>query len=329
MREFGKILRKAAQLTQSGNFKEASSALMEGLGTATSMPRTRERPAAPPGRFLWRDHDGPTGTRRYKLYVPAGYRGQEMPLLLMLHGCTQAPDDFAEGTRMNHLAEDLQILVAYPAQAGAANPQRCWNWFRKEDQAQGSGEPAIMAGIVEDIMRDYGVDRRRIFAAGHSAGGAAAMVLGQTYPSLFAAVGVNAGLPFKSATNAAQALSVMREGPSLANLPPGVGHPTIVFHGAVDKTVNPANARAIIAQALGPNPGVRAVVDELGTGTRRPVERTRYLDSAGRLRAELWLVEGLGHAWSGGETLASHTDPRGPDASREMLRFFLEQPTDS
>lgn len=325
MREFGKMLRKAAQLTQSGHLKEAGATLMNGLGT--TMPGgTREPPAAPPGRFLWRDYDGPTGARRYKLYVPAGYRGQELPLLLMLHGCTQAPDDFAQGTRMNHLAEDFQLLVAYPAQAGAANPQRCWNWFRKEDQAAGSGEPAIMAGIVEAIMRDYGVDRRRIFAAGHSAGGAAAMVLGQTYHDLFAAVGVHAGLPFKAATNAAQAFAVMREGASPADLPPGVAKPTIVVHGKLDDTVNPANARAIIAQALGPDPAVRAVVDELGKETGRPVERTRYLDPAGGLRAELWLVGGMGHAWSGGEARATHTDPRGPDASREMLRFFLEQP---
>jgi poly(hydroxyalkanoate) depolymerase family esterase len=237
----------------------------------------------------------------------------------MLHGCTQNPEDFAIGTRMNALAEERGFLVAYPEQPRAANSSLCWNWFEPAHQRRGGGEPAILAGIVEAVAADHEVDRARIFAAGLSAGGAMAAVLGAAYPDLFAAVGVHSGLPTGAADTVGTALALMRSGL-------GGGHGTargaraIVIHGAADRTVNPLNGERLAG--LG-EAAKGARVEEGSTQGRR---YTRTIRPAGgeTPAIEHWRIEGLGHAWSGGDAGGSHTDAAGPDASREMLRFFLD-----
>lgn len=291
-------------------------------------PRGAAPPPAPPegARFETRLHRGEAGAREYRLYIPASRPAGPVPLVVMLHGCTQTPDDFAAGTRMNAWAERRGVLVAYPAQPPSANAQRCWNWFSPGDQRRGAGEPAILAGLAREVARREGGDPRRVFVAGLSAGGAAAAVLGQTYPEVFAAVGVHSGLACGAARDVPSAFAAMK-GQGGDGGWGGRAVRAIVFHADRDTTVHPVNGDRVAAQALGGGAGGGLRRDtERGQapGGGRRWTRTRHLDAAGRAVLEQWVVEGAGHAWSGGSPDGSHTDPLGPDASREMLRFFLE-----
>jgi len=265
-----------------------------------------------------------TAARRFKLYVPAGYDGRAVPLIVMLHGCTQSPDDFAAGTRMNDLADEHTFLVAYPEQPKSANPNKCWNWFNEGDQGRDLGEPHLIAELTRQILRDHAVDQDRVYVAGLSAGGAAAAIMGATYPELYAAVGIHSGLACGAARDIPGAFSAMRQGaPVTRRLVRNERVvPTIVFHGDRDTTVHPVNGDQVSEQAWGPEG--RTLVTQATTATGIAVTRTIRLDAQDRPIGEQWVLQGLGHAWSGGSAAGSYTDPRGPDASREFVRFFLE-----
>ena len=291
----------------------------------------RTRAPLPEGaRFDEHTFANKAGNRAYKLFVPSRAKGQPLPLVVMLHGCTQSPDDFAAGTRMNQLAEEQNFLVAYPAQARSANVSKCWNWFRPEDQQRGRGEPALIAGITRQIVGAFAVQPGRIYVAGLSAGGAAAAIMGYAYPDLYAAIGVHSGLACGGATDVTSAFAAMQRG-----LPAGAGSqgcsatgriiPTIVFHGDRDTTVNSINGDQLIAQAK----GAAELRSTVTRGERRGISyiRTVHSDELGRAMLEQWVLHGAGHAWSGGSTEGSYTEPRGPEASREMIRFFLQGST--
>jgi poly(hydroxyalkanoate) depolymerase family esterase len=300
------------------------------LGDAWMGVETRRPAAEPPARgarFEARAFANHAGARHYKLYVPSGFKGQRLPLIVMLHGCSQSPDDFAAGTRMNVLAEENVFLVAYPAQPPSANASRCWNWFNAGDQRRDQGEPSLIAGITRQIMQEFPVDERRVFIAGLSAGGAAAAIMGGAYPELYAAIGVHSGLACGAASDLVSGMSAMRSG--------GTVHKarrrrdtqpvrTIVFHGDRDTTVSAVNGDQVIAQA---GAGARLDIDidagrsDGGVGYTRTVHR----EARGDAVLEQWVLHGAGHAWSGGSPAGSFTDPRGPDASREMVRFFLSR----
>lgn len=299
---------------------------------------TQPAPAAAPdvvpagGQFIEAVYSNGAGSRAYKLYIPSGYRGQALPLVVMLHGCTQSPDDFAAGTRMNAIAEEQTCLVVYPAQAGHANPAKCWNWFRPNDQRRGEGEPSLIAGITRQVMRDHVVDLRRVYIGGLSAGGAAAAVMGAAYPDLYAAIGVHSGLACGAASDVSSAFAAMRQGdfptpPTFGDVSTGPGHgatvPTIVFHGDRDTTVHPRNGDHVIAQSKGTT-RVQTSVQRGQIAGGHAYTRTLHVDAGGRTVLEHWEIHGAGHAWSGGSPAGSYTDPNGPDAAREMLRFFLE-----
>ena len=266
------------------------------------------------------------GSRHYKLYIPSSFTGQSVPLVMMLHGCTQSPDDFAAGTRMNLLAEEFGFLVAYPAQPKSSNPSKCWNWFRPGDQRRGQGEPAVIAGIAQQIAKDYPISRAQIYVAGLSAGGAAAAIMGAAYPDIFAAVGVHSGLACGAASDIPSAFSAMRQGNSRANAYRRNGFsrpvPTIVFHGDGDSTVSPVNGDQVIAQAKAGVELMRTVESGESLGGIK-YTRVSEKDQGGLTVLEHWTLHGCGHAWSGGSAEGSFTEPRGPDASREMIRFFL------
>ncbi len=242
----------------------------------------------------------------------------------MLHGCTQSPDDFAAGTRMNESAEEQVFLVAYPEQTQAANGQKCWNWFNPRDQTHGAGEPSLIAGITKRVMADYAVDPRRVYAAGLSAGGAAAAVLAATYPGVFAAVGVHSGLPCGAAHDVPSAFAAMQRG-GAAGASPRASRlvPTIVFHGDRDATVNKLNGDAVVAQAgQGASLSARRARGQVPGGYS--FDHTVWTDNTGRSMVEQYVVHGAGHAWFGGSPTGTYTDPRGPNATAEMVRFFHE-----
>lgn len=298
-----------------------------------------------PGRFEAHVFSNAAGTRAYKVYVPAQRAEAPCAVVVMLHGCTQSADDFAAGTQMNRLADEHGVLVVYPEQSADANASKCWNWFQPKDQQRDAGEPSLIAGIVQAVAQRHDADPRRIFVAGLSAGAAMAVVLGETYPELFAAVGAHSGLPYGCAHDVASALAAMKGGrsglPGLRDVPGGAGRPrrqarhavpVIVFHGDRDPTVQPTNGAQIVQQArqahdarAGDAP--LSAQTQAGTAARgRRFSRTVHADARGRVWIESWTLHGAGHAWSGGDASGSYTDATGPDASAEMLRFFLAAP---
>lgn len=370
-------MRDAARLTQAGRLQEATALLRRALGGAArdSAPAAPARgvdvwdlgpddvvtvdsrweeavpggPEAPgshrgSGVFLAGSHTDVSLTRAYKLFVPpqAG-QGTPLPLVVMLHGCKQDPDDFAAGTGMNQLAGEQGVFVLYPAQGHEANPSGCWNWFKHNHQERGRGEPALIASMARAVMRGHSVDPRRVYVAGLSAGGAMAAIVGAAYPDLFAAVGVHSGLAPGVARNLPEALAAMNgpahgAGPALAGMVrsgpardqvngPGLPQPVIVFHGDMDKTVHPRNGEQVVAAALGARSAAGAAEVETGVSAQgRRYTRSVHRGGPAGAAVEHWLVHGAGHAWAGGQAAGSYTDTRGPDASSEMLRFFLAHP---
>lgn len=285
-----------------------------------------------PGEFLGRTFSAQAGTRSYKLYVPSVAASGPRPLLVMLHGCTQDPDDFAAGTAMNALAEEHGCLVLYPEQSRAANASQCWNWFEASHQERDGGEPSLLAAMTREVIETWQADPNRVYVAGLSAGGAMAAILGLAYPELYAAVGVHSGLPVGSANDLITGLAAMKKAPATGGtaraLPQRV--PVIVFHGDRDDVVHPGNGDAVLRQFLHPAPDSPAEAlhrqqERAASADGRGYTRTAMLDGSGRSVAEYWELHGGGHGWSGGSPAGTYTEPGGPDASAEMMRFFLGQ----
>jgi poly(hydroxyalkanoate) depolymerase family esterase len=355
---FERLMADATRLTQSGDLLAATDAIraamrgatvarspapesrdaiddhvIEGTARRTEEPELRNpeparthADAVATGRIVDARHTFAAESREYKLFVPpqgaplTPGAGKLLPLVVMLHGCTQNPDDFALGTGINEaaLASTEGFFVLYPAQNSQANPSRCWNWFKRSHQQRGLGEPALLADLTRDIIERYAIDRQRVYVAGLSAGGAMAAILGAAYPDIFAAVGVHSGLAVGAAKDVHSALSAMKSGASTALKSGATTVPTIVFHGDKDSTVHPLNGeQAVLASA-----GSAAVRVETGTDNGRSFTRSVYAEDD-CVVAEHWTIEGAGHAWSGGNAKGSYADARGPNATKEMLRFFL------
>jgi poly(hydroxyalkanoate) depolymerase family esterase len=301
-------------------------------GFAPAAPSERAPIQAPlRSAFVTRRYTCAAGSRDYRLYLPAAAAGHCRGLVVMLHGCKQTPDDFAAGTAMNALADERGFIVAYPHQAARANHSGCWNWFNPEDQSRDCGEPSIIAGLAQALVQEYGIDEARVFVAGLSAGGAMAAILAATYPDVFRAAGIHSGLAHGAASDLVSAYAAMCGTPVAATArrqkPPALGSKphtrTIVFHGSADQTVHPSNGDAIFAAARTRLNGA-AETQQHGRSARG-VSYTRKVvtDARGQPQLEHWTIDGLGHAWSGGRPDGSYTDLLGPDASREMVRFFF------
>lgn len=304
------------------------------------------------------------GARNYKLWIPERYDNRTpLPLVLMLHGCTQTPEGFAAGTRMNEIADANKFLVAYPEQPASANPYKCWNWFDPAHQSRDAGEPSLLAAIVSDVRATHKVDELRVYAAGVSAGGAMASIMAAAYPEIFSAIAVCSGLEYKAASNVAEALATTKHGgrdPNqqgtqayqailAAHKEDGQNAPTsrarhrfirvIVFQGALDAAVSPVNADQVIGQWAQTNDllddardnnSVNDIADSTNVGTvpngGHNFTRYVYNDAAGKPLLEKWIVQDMRHAWSGGSLAGSYTDPKGPNASAEIWRFFRQTP---
>jgi poly(hydroxyalkanoate) depolymerase family esterase len=330
-------MQDAMKLLRTRGPQEATAALRHALGgqvqpapTQYRAPQTPQAPQADapavqqPGTFTTHSYANAAGHRTYKLYVPKTYHGEPLPLVVMLHGCTQDADDFAAGTQMNVLAERDGCIVVYPVQPQRANASKCWNWFKPADQRRDGGEPSLIAGITCDVMAKYAVDPARVFVAGLSAGGAMAAIMVRAYPDLYAAACVHSGLAVGSAHDLPSALAAMRGGKApRARCAEAPKRPLIVFHGDADATVHPSNAAELLRGF-----GGQAIVfdDALGTEAGKRTSTVERMKSADGVDAELWLIHGAPHAWAGGSTRGSYTDASGPDASAAMMRFFLDHP---
>ncbi|WP_181704912.1 extracellular catalytic domain type 1 short-chain-length polyhydroxyalkanoate depolymerase [Chthonobacter rhizosphaerae] len=306
---------------------EAIRDLAAGRRTFAGLPQGLQATPPPPvpdgARYLARTYAGPHGGRPYRVYVPASASAGAKGLVMMLHGCKQNPDDFATGTAMNSKADADGLIVVYPAQPTGANPSACWNWFDAANQTRGSGEPAILAGLARAVADEFAVPPDAVFVAGLSAGGAMAAILAETYPDVFSAAGIHSGLPVGAAGDMASAFAAMAgRRRSDGRSTPGSSARLIVFHGAADTVVHPSNADAIVSLR---RRGTASVDRHAGrTQAGRRFERTVYRAADGAGVLEHWVLDDHGHSWSGGHPSGSYTDPAGPDASAEMVRFFLE-----
>ena len=306
------------------------------LALMTMIPRAAvaqadPEPAGAAGNWTWVAADS-APERRFRLFIPANVQ-PGAPLVILLHGCTQDPDDLARGTRFNVAAAERGVVVAYPEQDAAHNPLKCWNWFVPAHQGA-DGEPGLIAGIARQVMAQHDIDPARVYVGGISAGGSMALNVVVASGDLFAAVGSHSGIAYRAADDMASALTVMR-GEDIG-IPPLIaavsemsieGHrpPLFAIQGESDAVVSPKNLALMFLQWSTVFGAGTTRDDSLQVGGRTAV-RTRLTQSDGSIPVEVWRVLGLGHAWSGGAPAGTYTDPAGPDASRLMLEFFLKHP---
>jgi poly(hydroxyalkanoate) depolymerase family esterase len=348
---FAEAMRRSLDLTRAAKPMEATRAIQAALGAgsptsrtapgpvtgeASTSPARKRRPLSevvaglqklkrheggsvtpddlqlPEGsRFDQGRHAGPHGARDYRIFLPSPDRPIR-GMVMMLHGCTQTALDFALGTQMHQQAERNGWVVIYPEQGRGHNASGCWNWFRPQDQGRSGGEPALLAALAVSVAEQHGIPAEHSFVAGLSAGGAMAAILGQTYPDVFRAVGIHSGLAPGAANDVVSAFAAMRGDP----LPSAeaLRCPAIIFHGSADATVAPRNAGHLAGR-------LSDTGERVGQGNTRRCDILSGKNEAGH-PMEVWRIAGAGHAWAGGSSKGSYTDPAGPDASAEMARFF-------
>ena len=298
--------------------------LLKARRSAFPSPRARQerKPDQDDPRFTWRTLNRAAGAMNYKLYIPE-HRSPDPALVLMLHGCTQDPDDFARGTRMNRLADEFGLVVAYPHQPRSANANGCWNWFDRRHQSPGAGEPAKLAALAKTLSGEFGIAPERVFAGGLSAGAAMADVLAEIYPEVFSKVGLHSGVPYAAAHDVMSAFAAMKGDGAVRRSGAGIGASRkIIIHGTADQTVHASNGDRIFEEMRARHPDSTLIVSDVNS-SGKSATRHALIGTSGEVWAEYLPIEGAGHAWSGGDRAGSFTDPDGPDASREMVRFFL------
>ena len=277
----------------------------------------------------------------YKVYVPSSYSASNpMPAIVSMHGCMQDMSSFGTTTRIDTYAEKEGFIVIHVQQSSSNNSSSCFNWFESGDQKRGSGEPKDIVDIINFVNQSYKIDFDNIFAYGFSAGGGMSPVLAATYPDVFKAIGIGSGLPFKAATTMTDAFTVMMSGTSLSAdtlagyIVSSMGSykrpvPVIIFQGSSDYTVIPKNAELLASSWLiannkmGANINTTPTTSKETTSAGKSFTRTVYTDANGRRMIETLLVDGMGHAWSGGDGY-NFSEPNGPNATEYMINFFKQ-----
>ncbi len=312
------------------------------------LPKVR---AASSGTWQQYTYNGPAGSRPYFVYTPANYQvGKAAPMIVMLHGCAQTPADFATSTEMDQLSDQKQFIVVYPQETRTYNQEACWNWFDPADQSRGSGEPAIIAGIVqvvEQTTSQWTIDTHHVYVAGFSAGAAMSVILGATYPDIFAAISVQSGLEYKAATTSNDGFTALRQGGPDPTQQGQVAYnamgsaarvvPTISFNGTSDYLVYPVNGEQVVRQwmqtdHLASKNTYNASFTSPTSTTNGQVPGGRsytvytWNDTNGNEVQEYWVVNSMGHAWSGGSSNGSFTDTQGPSATQAIYHFFMSHP---
>jgi poly(hydroxyalkanoate) depolymerase family esterase len=284
-------------------------------------------------------------SRDYLVYVPSGYsRWRRKPLLVLLHGCRQTPEEFAAGTRIAKFADDNGWLVLLPRQTKHANSWGCWNWFDRRT-VSGKGEAAILAAQVRAVRRLYGAHPRRIFLLGMSAGACIAAIAAMRFAKLFAAVGLHSGVACGAASNPAMALHVMAHGADsdidaiafdarTTTSPRALPLPVCIVHGENDRVVAQTNSTDLLRQFLIFNgrltPDTAAKLPAADSNATSLLANGRTMTSEeyrldGRVIARRISVDRLGHAWSGGDDAFAYNDREPPDATRLFVDFFAMQ----
>ena len=300
----------------------------------------------PQGSFVSGAFANEAGERQYRLYLPKNYNPgspNPLPLLVFLHGCGQAPDDFLKGTEMAPVADREGFLVLLPVQDRAFNPMACWNWYLPEHQGRGAGEPAIIVGMIDSLKTKYKIDAQKIYLSGFSSGAAMASTLAACYTDVFAAAAIHSGMPYQAATTLSEAFQSMNSGGTrdpnqtgeLAYRCSGqrmLPMPTMIFQGTSDNTVNPANAQQLLDQFAQFNDLADNRLDDDSINTSQAVTSAGQVPSGHNFRVDTisvrgkpllvrYSVQAMSHAWSGGSGF-QYMDPAGPEASELAWSFF-------
>jgi poly(hydroxyalkanoate) depolymerase family esterase len=273
----------------------------------------------------------------YWLYLPdrpPAELGAGLPLIVMLHGCDQTATMFAQGTRMNQLAETAGYAVLYPQQAVSTHPHRCWKWYDRATQ-HGGGDVPMIVGIINKVVANYPIDRSRIYICGLSAGAGMANIVALNHPELFAGIGLHSGPSFGAGHSTIGALGVMQHGGGmrvdgaiaevLGKRPEFPPLPTILIQGEDDHVVRPINQAQLARQAMLVNQLPADSPEQLAVkaGTRRGhAYQLRDVYRGRKVMLRVARIAELKHAWSGGDERLSFNSARGPDASKMMLDFF-------
>lgn len=329
--DFLQLMKDATASTRAGDLSGATAAIQAALRSSSTIQPddSSSKPGAAVGAdvapdgtgssqeqqaFRLRSFADDSGNMDFRLFSPQRVTKTRAPLVVMLHGCTQDALDFSLGTQMNRLGQALEFHVLYPQQSRSANAQKCWNWFDPDHQKRGGGEPELISRLTRNVILSEGVDPRRVYVAGLSAGGAMAAIMGRAYPDIFAAIGVHSGLAPECAHDIMTAMRAMKAGGTGRKAQRAI--PTVVFQGMNDHTVSSKNADQVIYACAGDV--------ELANKDGADKNGSRVFTAPGSpvVIAEEWLIAGLGHSWSGGSPQGSFTSESGPDASAEMVRFF-------
>ena len=296
------------------------------------------------GSLVKGSYTGPDGTLSYEVYVPSGYVAERrVPLIVALHGCSENAEQFRQVTRFDELAEAKNAIVVFPDKSSYADSTSCWNWFKTSHMQRGTGEPALIAGVVDKVRQNYAIDDRRIYATGLSAGGAMASVMSATYPDVFAAAGVGSGCEYAAGASCAGYRGIdpedagQRAYQAMGTQAREV--PVIVFQGDQDKTVPEVNAEQLVQQWQATDDwaddGARnstipadpvKVKDPAPSGGGHTYTVRDYADGQGNELIQFWVVHGMGHAWSGGCDCEAYADTNGPNESAAMYAFFMSHP---